>query len=86
MTHAQLPSQSDRRNKLFLPPILPAGAGGTSVRGGVSGHRGPREERGSGEGTINIDGICEDYKMSGINMTLKLTDVLGNRSVFVQGK
>ena len=45
-----------------------------------------REEGRSVEGTINIDGIREDYKMSGSKTTLKLTDVLGDRSVFVKGK
>ena len=36
--------------------------------------------------TMNIDGIFEAYKTSANKMSLKLTNVLGRRTVDVQGK
>ena len=36
--------------------------------------------------TINIDDICDAYKTSVNKMSLKLMDVLGRRTVHVQGK
>ena len=36
--------------------------------------------------TINMDGIIDAYKLTGNKTSLKLMDVLGRRTIHVQGK